>query len=77
MFAVHLAGVPVPPAAMLELADLVDDDELAAKLRGALERGARILALDDAERDALLAALDDPPDTLAELRGVLLRDRAA
>lgn len=77
VFAVHLAGVPVPPAAVLELAELLGDDELAARLRGALERGARILALGDDERDAILAVLAEPPDALAELRGYLLRERAA
>ena len=60
---------------MLELAGLLDDhnDELAVKLRGTVEREARIVALDEDERDAILAVLADPPDGLAELRGTLLR----
>jgi uncharacterized protein (DUF1778 family) len=29
-----------------------------------VEREARIVALDDAERDVLLAALDEPPERL-------------
>ena len=33
------------------------------------------MALDDAERDAILGVLDYPPETLAELRGTLMRER--
>jgi hypothetical protein len=33
-----------------------------------------VLALTIDDREAILRALDDPPDSLAELRGVLLRE---
>jgi hypothetical protein len=77
MFPIHIAGVPVTHRAVLELAALVADEKLAARLRGAVEAGARVLAVDDAERDEMLVALVEPPDGLAELRGTLLRERAA
>jgi hypothetical protein len=37
-------------------------------------REVRILALEIAERETVLAALDDPPAGVEELRGVLLRE---
>lgn len=70
----YLAGVPVRDQAILDLARLVDDPLLAAKLEGAYGRGAKILALEIPERETIFAALDDPPADLAELRGVLLRE---
>jgi hypothetical protein len=33
-----------------------------------------VLALTIADREAIIRTLDDPPDDLAELRGVLLRE---
>jgi hypothetical protein len=42
------------------------------------ERYARetaVLALTFSDRDSIIAALDDPPPGLEELRGVLLRER--
>jgi len=69
----HLAGVPIRDDAVLELARLVDDPDLAAKLEGAYRRGAKILALEIPERETIIAVLDDPPAGLEELRGVLLR----
>ena len=35
----------------------------------------KVLALDFNDRDSILAALEDPPPGLDELRGVLLGDR--
>jgi hypothetical protein len=40
-----------------------------------VERDLYAVALEPAERDAILAVLEDPPDGLAELRGVLARDQ--
>jgi hypothetical protein len=34
----------------------------------------KVLALTITEREAIIRTLDDPPDGLAELRGVLLRE---
>ncbi len=73
--AVFIAGIPVRVALVLELAGLVDDEELASKLRRAVENETRVLATDDGERDELLLALVEPPEGLAELRGVLMRER--
>ena len=68
-----LAGIRVRDQDVLELARLLRDpgfDDVAAKLENGYDRETKVLALtiDDRER------LDDPPDGLAELRGVLLRE---
>jgi len=60
---------------VLELARLVDDEALAEKLEAAYGRGVKLLALEIAERETILVALDDPPPGLEELRGVLLSER--
>jgi Flp pilus assembly pilin Flp len=73
---VFVAGIPVRDEAVLELARLVDDPELAAKLEENYSRGTNVLALTIAERSTILAAFEDPPADLAELRGVLLRELA-
>jgi hypothetical protein len=41
-----------------------------------VERDLYAVALKPAERDAILSVLEDPPDGLVELRGVLARDHA-
>jgi len=71
-----LAGINVPDRLVLKLAHLLDDHDLEMKLRGALAKDIRVLGLEISERETILAALDDPPEELAELRGVLLRDVA-
>jgi len=74
---VHLAGVPVTDDAVLELARLVDDPDLADRLETAYARTTRVLALTIPERGTVLVAIaDDPPAGLEELRGVLLREHA-
>jgi hypothetical protein len=71
----YLAGYPVPPNDVLELARLVDDPALADRLETAYGNGARILALEITERETILQALDEPPTkALAELRAVLLQE---
>jgi hypothetical protein len=62
--------------AVLELARLVDDPDLTDKLEDAFRREVKVLALTIPERTAILAALDEPPAGLEELRGVLLRELA-
>ena len=49
-------------------------DDIAEKLEVAYDRETIVLALTIADREAILRALDDPPDELAGLRGVLLRE---
>lgn len=39
-----------------------------------MERGLYAVGLSRAERTAVLACLEDPPDGLVELRGVLMSD---
>jgi hypothetical protein len=70
----HLAGIPVRDQAILDLARLVDDPLLADKLESAHGREVKVLGLEISERMTILAALEDPPPDLAELRGVLLRE---
>ena len=70
-----LAGLPIPDRLVLELAQLVDDDQdLAMKLRSALARDVKVLALDKDERETILAALDDAPPGLGELRATLRQE---
>jgi hypothetical protein len=71
----YLAGIPVPDRDVLELARLLREarfDDTAEWLEAAFDREARIVALTIPQREEILRALDDPPDGLAELRGVLL-----
>jgi hypothetical protein len=73
----QLAGIPVRDADVLTLASLLRDtgfDETAERLEVAYDRETKILALTIADREAILRALDDQPDGLAELRGLLLRE---
>ena len=69
-----LAGIPVRDDDVLELARLVDDPELAAKLEDAFGQMVKMLAMTIPERETIIRALDDPPAGLEELRGVLLRE---
>ena len=71
-----LAGVPVSDAATAELATMVraQAPTLADRLGQALADDTKLLALTIDERAVILAALEDPPDGLAELRGVLVNE---
>ena len=72
-----LAGVPVADSAVAELAWFVRDAgavEFADRLERAVTDGVRLLALTIDERAIILAQLEDPPDGLAELRGVLMNE---
>jgi hypothetical protein len=71
-----LAGIPVRAELILELARLVDDEELANKLERAYAREVKVLAPDIPERETIIRALDDPPVGLEELRAVLLQEHA-
>ena len=72
-----LAGLPVADRAVLELAHLVDDQELAERLETANGRMTKVLALTIPERETIVRALEDAPPGLEELRGVLLREHVA
>jgi hypothetical protein len=71
---VFLTGIPLSPSLLLELADLLEDEQLAAQLRDAHERRVIAFALEPEEAEAILSVLDDPPPGLEELRAVLLRE---
>ena len=66
------AGIPVRRKLVEWLADRVGDDPAGERLRRALDNDTRILGLEIVEREQILAALEDPPVGLEELRGVLL-----
>jgi hypothetical protein len=69
---VFLSGISVPDREVLDLARRLRAtgfDEEAEKLEDAHRREVRILALEIAEREAILRALEECPDgSLAELR---------
>ena len=67
----------MPDRAVEGLAELVRStgaDDLADRLERAVADGVKLIALTLDERALLLAALEDPPPELAELRAVLLAD---
>jgi hypothetical protein len=73
----QLAGIPVRDQDVLELARLLRSagfDETAEWVEVAYDREAKVLALTIGQREEILRTLDDPPDGLAELRGVLLAE---
>lgn len=70
----QLAGVPVRSELVLELAGLLEDEQLAGRLRDAHDRRVVAFALEPDEVEMILLVLDDPPPGLAELRSVLLRE---
>jgi hypothetical protein len=73
--AVFLAGISVAPRSVLALARLVDDDELAARLRSAVVESNSVVTLETEERQTLLRALKDPPPAeFADLRNTLLQE---
>ena len=75
-----LAGIPVPDQKVLDLAGLLRDagfDETAERLENACDAETKLLPLTISEREAILRALDDPPEGLVELRGVLLLEHEA
>jgi hypothetical protein len=72
-----LAGLPVPAEAVDELVDLVraaGGDDLADRLERGVADEVKLLALTIDERAIILASLEDPPEGLAELRGVLMNE---
>lgn len=65
--------MPVQAELIWEVAELVDEP-VASTLRNCLKAGRTTFALTIAEREQILRGLEDCPDGLAELRGVLLRE---
>jgi hypothetical protein len=67
-----LAGIPIRDEIVLEVATLVGDPELAAKLERAVDRDVSVLALTLEERHAICDALGEhPPPGLGDLRTTL------
>ena len=72
-----LAGVPVAADSVTELVSIVRTagaDELVDRLERALNDEVKLLGLEIDKQAIILAALDDPPDGLSELRGVLMNE---
>ena len=72
-----LAGVNLSNDALLELARLVNGEELADRLEETYGSGVHVLGLTNVERETILRALDDPPDSLVDLRAALIREHVA
>jgi hypothetical protein len=68
-----VAGPPLSAELVRTLADLVDEPA-ASTLRAALDADRIGIALTIAEREQILSGLEDCPDGLSELRGVLLEE---
>lgn len=69
-----LAGIPIRDELVLEVAKLVGDLELGAKLERAVERDVSVLALTLDERHTICDALGGhPPPGLGDLRTTLQR----
>ena len=70
-----LAGIPIRDELVLEVAKLVGDPELAAKLERAVDRDVSVLALTLEERHAICDSLGEhPPPGLGDLH-TTLRDQ--
>ena len=68
-----VGGVPIDDRLLRELARIVPPTR-ARRVDTALLYRAKVLGITVAEREIILAALEDAPADLAELRGVLLRE---
>ena len=72
----RVAGIDVKDSAVAELARRLHqagDIALAIHVGRAVDKVQDELALDPRERESVLRALDDCPESLADLRAVLLR----
>jgi hypothetical protein len=71
-----MAGIPIRDELVLQVARLVVDPELAAKLERAVERDVSVLALTLDERHAICDALGEhPPPGLRELQATLRHEQ--
>jgi hypothetical protein len=74
-----LAGISVPDREVLELTRRLRDNgflDTAEALELAYDSERRLVALTVPDREAIMRTLEDCPDELAKLRGVLLREHA-
>jgi hypothetical protein len=74
-----LAGIPVAGDEVVELVvrlRAADITTVADHLERTLDRGTRIVALDEDERHAILRVLEECPDGLLELRATLVQEVA-
>jgi hypothetical protein len=74
---VYGVGIPVDDRLVLDLARRLRDADLlatAAVLEDAYDAEPRVAALTITDREAILRVLEDAPEGLAELRGVLLKE---
>ena len=77
----RLFGIPLTPENVLHLIAVLladgspDAISAAAMIHRGLDRDLFAVALESEQRDAILAVLEDPPEGLVELRGVLARDQ--
>ena len=72
-----VAGIPLRDENVLQLARLLFDagfDSTAKALVAGLRPGRPSVTLSVLDREAILLALDDPPEALSELRGTLLNE---
>jgi hypothetical protein len=72
-----LAGIPVPDRDVLEVTRRLRASgflDTAEALELAYDSERRVVSLTVPDREAILWTLEDGPDELAELRGVLLRE---
>ena len=73
----QLAGYGVADEHVLDLADMLRDagyDETAERLKWAVRYGDELVSLRIADRLAILDVLDDAPEGLTALRGVLVSE---
>ena len=68
-----VGGVPVDERLLRRLAEVVPP-EVARRLDGALFSRAAVVSLTGSERRAILAALENPPSGLENLRATLVQD---
>jgi hypothetical protein len=68
-----LAGVCVSRNLVCQLAYVIDEPT-AGTLEACLDAGRAVISLSIEDRERILRVLEDCPDGLAELRGVLLRE---
>jgi hypothetical protein len=72
---VFLAGIAIPNDRVLELARLVDDADLAARLNQAVVEDDKVVALETHERRSILLALEHAPEAgFDDLRSTLLQE---